>query len=126
MTAVGACCEVYAATKLVATVELQCADIGGLNERRPTMIDSDVREYELPATAELALNDMFGQSSHFCGITQGKCGLSVESKAHQPVVPHVQAELGNIYSLSPVLRAIFEKFGHTSPSPWFLINRVSL
>jgi hypothetical protein len=42
--------------------------IGGLNARRGTIIDSEVREDEFTAAAEVALNDMFGYSSALqCG-----------------------------------------------------------
>ena len=69
------------------------AVIGGLNQRRGTIVDSEVREDEFTAIAEVALNDMFGYSSHLRGITQGKGEFSMEYKTHQPVLPQVQAEL---------------------------------
>jgi elongation factor G len=50
----------------------QGAVIGGLNTRRGTIIDSEVREDEFTATAEVALNDMFGYSNQLRGSTQGK------------------------------------------------------
>ena len=46
--------------------------IGSLNKRRGLIIDNDVREDEFTATAEVALNDMFGYSSALRGATQGK------------------------------------------------------
>ena len=51
------------------------AVIAGLNARRGTITDSEVREEEFTCTAEVALNDMFGYSSHLRGVTQGK-GMS--------------------------------------------------
>lgn len=48
------------------------AVIGGLNSRRGTIVDSEVREDEFTAVAEVALNDMFGYSSQLRGATQGK------------------------------------------------------
>ena len=48
------------------------AVIGGLNSRRGTIVDSEVREDEFTAIAEVALNDMFGYSSQLRGATQGK------------------------------------------------------
>ena len=48
------------------------AVIAGLNARRGTITDSEVREEEFTCTAEVALNDMFGYSSHLRGVTQGK------------------------------------------------------
>lgn len=57
---------------------LQCstgcigAVIGGLNQRRGTIIDSDIRDDEFTCIAEVALNDMFGYSNQLRGSTQGK------------------------------------------------------
>lgn len=48
------------------------AVIGGINQRRGTIMDSEVREDEFTCVAEVALNDMFGYSNHLRGITQGK------------------------------------------------------
>ena len=91
------------------------AVIGGLNQRRGTIIDSEVREDEFTCVAEVALNDMFGYSNHLRGITQGKgtCSprppswgpcltrfageFSMEYKNHMPVLPQVQAELEAAY-----------------------------
>lgn len=56
------------------------AVIGGLNARRGTIIDSEVREDEFTAVAEVALNDMFGYSSQLRGGTQGKGEFSMEYK----------------------------------------------
>jgi elongation factor G len=55
---------------------MQGAVIGGLNTRRGTIIDSEVREDEFTAIAEVALNDMFGYSNQLRGSTQGK-GISL-------------------------------------------------
>ena len=56
------------------------AVIGGLNARRGTIIDSEVREDEFTAVAEVALNDMFGYSNQLRGATQGKGEFSMEYK----------------------------------------------
>lgn len=56
------------------------AVIGGLNQRRGTIIDSEVREDEFTAIAEVALNDMFGYASFLRGQTQGKGEFSMEYK----------------------------------------------
>lgn len=48
------------------------AVIGGLNGRRGTIMDSEVRDEEFVCTAEVALNDMFGYSNQLRGSTQGK------------------------------------------------------
>jgi hypothetical protein len=54
--------------------------IGGLNTRRGTIIDSEVRDDEFTAAAKVALNDMFGYSNQLRGSTQGKGGFSMEYK----------------------------------------------
>lgn len=54
--------------------------IGGINQRRGTIVDSEVREDEFTAIAEVALNDMFGYSSALRGVTQGKGEFSMEYK----------------------------------------------
>jgi elongation factor G len=46
--------------------------IGALNQRRGTIVDTEVRDDEFTLTAEVALNDMFGYSSQLRGMTQGK------------------------------------------------------
>lgn len=56
------------------------AVIGGLNQRRGTIIDSEVRDEEFVCTAEVALNDMFGYSSQLRGATQGKGEFTMEYK----------------------------------------------
>ena len=111
LATIGAFREVYNAAKpiilepimtveVVAPSEFQSAVIGGLNQRRGTIVDSEVREDEFTAIAEVALNDMFGYSSHLRGITQGKGEFSMEYKTHQPVLPQVQAELETAYKKS--------------------------
>ena len=108
LATIGAFREIYNAAKpiilepimtveVVAPSEFQSAVIGGLNQRRGTIIDSEVREDEFTAVAEVALNDMFGYSSHLRGITQGKGEFSMEYKTHQPVLPQVQTELEATY-----------------------------
>lgn len=60
--------------------------IGGLNQRRGTIIDSEVRDDEFTVTAEVALNDMFGYSNQLRGSTQGKGEFSMEYKV---IVTHI-------------------------------------
>jgi elongation factor G len=62
------------------TVHFPDALIGGLNARRGTTIDSEVREDEFTAASvvEVALNDMFGYSSQLHGAMQGKGEFSME------------------------------------------------
>ncbi|KAJ8588875.1 translation elongation factor G [Rhizopogon salebrosus TDB-379] len=105
---IGAFREAYKSTKpvilepimtveVVAPSEFQSAVIGGLNQRRGTIIDSEVRDEEFVCTAEVALNDMFGYSSQLRGATQGKGEFSMEYKNHMPVLPNVQRELEEAY-----------------------------
>lgn len=46
--------------------------IGGLNSRRGTIADSEVRDDDFVCAADVALNDMFGYSNQLRGSTQGK------------------------------------------------------
>lgn len=105
---IGAFREAYKNTKpvilepimtveVVAPSEFQSAVIGGLNQRRGTIIDSEVRDEEFVCTAEVALNDMFGYSSQLRGATQGKGEFTMEYKNHMPVLPNVQKELEEAY-----------------------------
>ena len=55
-----------------------CRVIGSLNQRRGTILDSEVRDEELVCTAEVPLSDMFGYSSQLRGVTQGKGEFSME------------------------------------------------
>jgi elongation factor G len=48
--------------------------IGGINQRRGTIVDTEVRNDEFTLTAEVSLNDMFGYSTALRGCTQGKGG----------------------------------------------------
>jgi elongation factor G len=58
--------------------------IGGVNQRRGTIIDTEVRDDEFTLTAEVSLNDMFGYSSALRGATQGKGEFSMEYKVRHP------------------------------------------
>lgn len=67
------------------------AVIGGINQRRGTIVDSEIREDEFTAIAEVALNDMFGYSSALRGVTQGKGEFSMEYKVRSfLILLHVQ------------------------------------
>ncbi|CAK5265345.1 unnamed protein product [Mycena citricolor] len=83
--------------EVVAPGEFQSNVIGGLNTRRGTIIDSEVRDDEFTAVADVALNDMFGYSNQLRGSTQGKGEFSMEYKTHMPALPNVQAELEEAY-----------------------------
>jgi len=82
--------------EVVAPVEFQSQVIGGLNTRRGTIIDSEVRDDEFTAAAKVALNDMFGYSNQLRGSTQGKGGFSMEYKHHMPVLPNPSKDLDEV------------------------------
>ncbi|CAE6517454.1 unnamed protein product [Rhizoctonia solani] len=83
--------------EVVAPIEFQGAVIGGINQRRGTIVDTEVRDDEFTAICEVSLNDMFGYASNLRGITQGKGEFSMEYKMHQPVLPNVQKEMIDEY-----------------------------
>lgn len=86
--------------EVIAPSEFQSAVIGGINTRRGTILNSEVREDEFTITAEVPLNDMFGYSNALRGATQGKGEFTMEYKTHQPVLPNVQKELAEAYKKS--------------------------
>jgi len=83
--------------EVVAPSEFQSQVIGGLNSRRGTIIDSEVRDEEFTCVAEVPLNDMFGYSNQLRGSTQGKGEFSMEYKTHLPVLPNLQKDLEDAY-----------------------------
>ncbi|KAG8724098.1 Elongation factor G, mitochondrial [Ceratobasidium sp. 395] len=83
--------------EVVAPIEFQGTVIGGINQRRGTIVDTEVRDDEFTATCEVSLNDMFGYASNLRGMTQGKGEFSMEYKTHQPVMPNVQKEMIDAY-----------------------------
>ncbi|KAL0066227.1 Elongation factor G, mitochondrial [Marasmius tenuissimus] len=108
LATIGAFREVYNAARpvilepimtveVVAPGEFQSAVIGGLNTRRGTIIDSEVRDDEFTCIAEVALNDMFGYSNQLRGSTQGKGEFSMEYKTHMPVLPNLQKDMEEAY-----------------------------
>ncbi|EDR02488.1 uncharacterized protein LACBIDRAFT_295443 [Laccaria bicolor S238N-H82] len=90
--------------EVVAPVEFQSQVIGGLNTRRGTIVDSEVRDDEFTAAAEVALNDMFGYSNQLRGSTQGKGEFSMEYKHHMPVLPNLQKDLEEAYRRTLVVK----------------------
>lgn len=96
-SAKAAILEPIMTVEVVAPSEFQSSVIGGLNTRRGTIVDSEVRDEEFTATAEVALNDMFGYSNQLRGSTQGKGEFSMEYKHHLAVLPQLQKELEEDY-----------------------------
>ncbi|KAF8321120.1 putative MEF1-translation elongation factor G, mitochondrial [Clavulina sp. PMI_390] len=92
--------EPIMAVEVVAPVEFQGTVIGGLNQRRGTIVDTEVRDDEFTVSAEVALNDMFGYASHLRGMTQGKGEFSMEYSKHVPVLPNVQIDMVKEYEKS--------------------------
>lgn len=78
--------------EIVAPAEFQGTVIGGINQRKGTIVDSEARDDEFTLLAEVALNDMFGYSSQLRGMTQGKGEYSMTYLRHSPVLPNVQKE----------------------------------
>ncbi|SCV68476.1 BQ2448_597 [Microbotryum intermedium] len=79
--------------EIVAPIEFQGTVIGGINQRRGTIADTEMRDEEFTLSAEVALNDMFGYASQLRGMTQGKGEFSMEYLRHAPVLPNVQKEM---------------------------------
>ncbi|GHJ87056.1 hypothetical protein NliqN6_3458 [Naganishia liquefaciens] len=89
--------EPVMSVEVVAPIEFQGSVIGALNQRKGTIIDTEVRDDEFTLTAEVALNDMFGYSSQLRGMTQGKGEFSMEYKTHAPVMPNIQKDMVEAY-----------------------------
>ncbi|PBK64682.1 translation elongation factor G [Armillaria solidipes] len=111
LATVGAFREVYNAAKpvvlepimnveVISPAEFQSTVIGGINTRRGTIVDSEVRDDEFSCSAEVALNDMFGYSNQLRGTTQGKGEFSMEYKNHMPVLAPLQKQLEEEYKKS--------------------------
>lgn len=96
--------EPVMAVEIIAPVEFQGAIIGSVNQRRGTILDTEVRDDEFTLQCEVALNDMFGYSSHLRGLTQGKGEFTMEYKHHAPVLPSVQKEMVEDYRKKQLAR----------------------
>lgn len=83
---------------IVAPLEFQGTVIGGINQRKGTIVDTEVRDEEFTLTAEVSLNDMFGYASQLRGMTQGKGEFTMEYLRHLPVLPNVQKEMMEAYT----------------------------
>ncbi|KAK0449052.1 elongation factor G mitochondrial [Desarmillaria tabescens] len=86
--------------EVISPAEFQSTVIGGINTRRGTIVDSEVRDDEFSCSAEVALNDMFGYSNQLRGTTQGKGEFSMEYKNHMPVLAPLQKQLEEEYKKS--------------------------
>ncbi|KAL8283231.1 hypothetical protein RQP46_006009 [Phenoliferia psychrophenolica] len=78
---------------IVAPLEFQGSVIGGINQRKGSIVDTDIRDEEFTLTAEVSLNDMFGYASQLRGMTQGKGEFTMEYLRHLPVMPGTQKEM---------------------------------
>ncbi|ORY27332.1 elongation factor g 1, mitochondrial precursor (mef-g-1) [Naematelia encephala] len=108
LAAIGAFKEAFAKAKpvvmepimtveVVAPIEFQGSVLGAINQRRGTIIDTEVRDDEFTMVAEVALNDMFGYSGQLRGGTQGKGEFTMEYKKHAPVLGNVQKDMIDAY-----------------------------
>ncbi|KZO91961.1 putative MEF1-translation elongation factor G, mitochondrial [Calocera viscosa TUFC12733] len=83
--------------EVVAPIEFQGVVIGGLNQRKATIVDTEIRDDEFTVSCEIPLSDMFGYSGQLRGMTQGKGEFSMEYKTHLPVLPNIQREMVEAY-----------------------------
>jgi elongation factor G len=74
--------------------------IGSLNTRRGTIVDSEVRDDEFTAVAEVALNDMFGYSNALRGCTQGKGMFTSRYTVEHPLTLLFAGEFSMEYKVS--------------------------
>ena len=65
--------------------EFQGGVMGGLNQRRGTIISSEKLESFVQAMAEVPLNDMFGYSTDLRSMTQGKGEFTMEFQKYAEV-----------------------------------------
>jgi elongation factor G len=63
-------------------------------------VDSEVRDDEFTASAEVALNEMFGYSNQLRGSTQGKGEFSMEYKVILSLSPFSFRFLIFVFSIS--------------------------
>ncbi|GAA6011257.1 hypothetical protein JCM8202_003952 [Rhodotorula sphaerocarpa] len=78
---------------ITAPIEFQGTVIGGINQRKGTIVDTEIRDDEFTLWCEVPLNDMFGYASQLRGMTQGKGEFTMEYVRHAPVLPNVQKEM---------------------------------
>ncbi|GAA5861484.1 hypothetical protein JCM3774_000266 [Rhodotorula dairenensis] len=78
---------------ITAPIEFQGNVIGGINQRKGTIVDTEMRDDEFTLLCEVPLNDMFGYASQLRGMTQGKGEFTMEYIRHSPVLPNVQKDM---------------------------------
>lgn len=83
--------------EVVAPIEFQGNVIGAINQRRGTIVDTEIADVEFTLQAQVALNDMFGYSSLLRGQTQGKGEFSMVFSKYSPVMGGVQREMTEVY-----------------------------
>ncbi|KAI9609725.1 hypothetical protein KEM48_002798 [Puccinia striiformis f. sp. tritici PST-130] len=83
--------------EITVPVEFQGNVIGALNQRRGTIVDTDVGVDEVVMVAEVSLNEMFGYASQLRGMTQGKGEFTMEYLKHSPVLPNIQKDMIDQY-----------------------------
>lgn len=79
--------------EVTAPIEFQGPVIGGVNQRKGMILDSDIREADFTVIAEIALNDLFGYSSTLRASTQGKGEFSAEFVTYRAVMGSTQKEM---------------------------------
>ncbi|BGP12668.1 hypothetical protein JCM10213_008805 [Rhodosporidiobolus nylandii] len=82
---------------IIAPLEFQGTVIGGINQRKGTILDTEVRDEEVLMTCEVALEDMFGYASSLRSATSGKGEFSMEFTRMAPVMMNVQKEMIEAY-----------------------------
>ncbi|KAA1081069.1 Elongation factor G, mitochondrial [Puccinia graminis f. sp. tritici] len=83
--------------EITVPIEFQGNVIGAINQRRGTIIDTDVGVDEVVLVAEVSLNEMFGYASQLRGMTQGKGEFTMEYLKHSPVLPNIQKDMIDQY-----------------------------
>lgn len=83
--------------EVLGPTEFQGVIVGGLNQRKGTINDTETRDDDFTLEADVSLNDMFGYSSFLRGQSQGKGEFSMEFSHYDRVMPNVQMEMQKAY-----------------------------
>ncbi|CAO1636095.1 unnamed protein product [Sympodiomycopsis kandeliae] len=84
--------------EVLGPTEFQGVIVGGINQRKGTINDTETRDDEFTIQADVSLNDMFGYSSFLRGQSQGKGEFSMEFSHYDRVMPNVQADMQAEYA----------------------------